>query len=69
MSQLMTEDELAKELKVSRSFLWALRKRGLPVLRLGKKSVRYEFQAVLDWIANNVQEKAPAVAEQEGDES
>lgn len=68
MSQLLTEDELAKELKVSRNFLWTLRKKGLPHLRLGR-TVRYEFQAVLDWIDKDVEEKAPAVVEQGGEES
>ena len=29
MSQYLTENELAEELKLSRSFLWALRKQGL----------------------------------------
>ncbi len=33
MSQLLTEDELAKELKVSRNFLWTLRRKGLGPLR------------------------------------
>ena len=65
MSQLLTENELAEELNLSRSFLWGLRKRGLPHLRIGR-TVRYEFQTVADWLTQNYKQDTASSPKQEG---
>ena len=67
MTQLLTETELAEELKLSRSFLWGLRKRGLPHLRIGR-TVRYDFRDVADWLSQNCKQNNASSGKQEGDE-
>ena len=52
MEPYWSEDELAKHLKVSRSFLWELRKKGLPCIRIGR-TVRYQPDAVAEWLSRN----------------
>lgn len=65
MDQLLTENELAERLRLSRSFLWGLRKRGLPHLRIGR-TVRYEFQTVADWLAQNYKQNPASDGKQDG---
>lgn len=68
MDDYLTEDELAKQLKVSRSFLWALRtKQGLPHIRIGR-TVRYEPQAVTEWLKVNDENNNASNGKQEGEE-
>lgn len=50
---LLTENELCEALRVNRAFLWRCRCRGMPFIRLGAKSVRYDYEAVLSWFENN----------------
>lgn len=52
MEPYWSEDDLAKHLKVSRSFLWELRKKGLPCIRIGR-TVRYQPDAVAEWLSRN----------------
>ncbi len=66
MTELLTEDELAKQLRVSRSFLWTLRKKGLPFTQMGR-TVRYESQAVTEWLAQNNKQNKASEGKQEGD--
>ena len=65
MEIYLTEGELAEQLKVSRSFLWALRKRGLPHLRIGR-TVRYEFHNVAEWLKMNNEQHNASNTKQEG---
>lgn len=48
MANLVTETELCEQLKVSRTTLWVLRRKGLPFIRIGSL-VRYEIEEVLNW--------------------
>jgi len=59
MNQLLTENELAERLKVSRNFLWTLRKRGLPFITIGR-NVRYESAEVDAWLASNRHVQEPS---------
>ena len=56
MENYLTEGELAERLKVSRSFLWNLRRQGLPFVQIGR-TVRYLSQNVDSWLAVNCQGK------------
>ena len=50
-SPLMTADEVAKMLNVSKQRVWELsRKGGIPTIRLGANTCRYRQAAVLEWI-------------------
>ena len=51
MKDLLTDAELVKMLNVSRTFLWELRKHGLPYLQIGKRMVRYCPDAVVQWLS------------------
>ncbi|BCB96833.1 hypothetical protein JZK55_17550 [Dissulfurispira thermophila] len=53
---MFTEKEILCELKISRTTLWRLKKKGLPCIKIGS-SYRYNKSDVLDWIANNQQDK------------
>ena len=48
--RLLTEAELATELKVERVTLWRWRKAGMPYLALGSRTVRYSLPEVLYWL-------------------
>ena len=47
---LLTERELQEQLHVSRLFIYNYRKRGMPVVRLGDKLVRYRLDDVVDFL-------------------
>lgn len=47
--RLLTENELCDVLKVGRVFVYRCRKQGLPFIRLGDKSLRYNLDDVLQW--------------------
>lgn len=47
--RLLTENELCNVLKVGRVFVYRCRKQGLPFIRLGDKSLRYNLDDVLQW--------------------
>lgn len=49
---LVTEKELCEILRVDRSFLWSWRQKGMPFVRLGKKIIRYDPEAVFSWFKN-----------------
>jgi excisionase family DNA binding protein len=49
----MTEKEMCEKLKVERIFLYHLRKKGLPFIRLGSKILRYEVTEVENWMKRN----------------
>ena len=51
--RLLTESELCGVLSVKRVMIYRLRKRGLPFIRVGKKIVRYDLDAVLSWLKQN----------------
>lgn len=55
MENLLTENEVAKVLNVSRNFLAQGRMRGcgVPYIKLGKKSVRYSISDVQKYIEAN----------------
>ena len=46
----MTEAQLCEELQVGRVWLYHRRQEGMPYLRLGSRTVRYELQEVLEWL-------------------
>ena len=48
-----TEKQLCEVLDVDRSFLWSCRQKGMPFVRLGRKIIRYDLNAVLDWFVEN----------------
>ncbi len=56
MDEYLTEMQMAKRLKVSRSVLSTLRKQGLPY-RLIKRTVRYVPEEVDAWLAVHCQGK------------
>lgn len=49
---MLTEKEILKDLKISRTTLWRLKKDGLPCIKVGS-SYRYDKSAVLRWVENN----------------
>jgi excisionase family DNA binding protein len=49
MKNYITTAELAESLKVTRQAIYNWRKKGLPFIRIGA-SIRYELQAVENWI-------------------
>lgn len=49
---MLTEKELLDELKISRTTLWRLKKKGLPSIKVGF-TYRYDRSAILDWIKDN----------------
>ena len=49
MQNFLTEEELAKKLRISRTSLWARRKDGLPHCRIGNL-VRYPADEVERWL-------------------
>lgn len=49
MNNYITTEELAEKLKVTRQTIWLWRKNGLPHIKISR-SVRFDFEAVLEWI-------------------
>jgi excisionase family DNA binding protein len=49
--QLLTVQDVAKRLAISRRGVYYLLERGLPSLRLGKKTLRFDPQAIDAWLA------------------
>ena len=49
MDLLMTQEQLAQALRVSSSTIWALRKQGLPCMRVGKQ-LRFIWAEVAHWL-------------------
>ena len=49
---MLTEKELMNELKISRTTLWRLKKKGMPNMKVGS-SYRYDKANVLKWVDNN----------------
>jgi DNA modification methylase len=49
---MFTEREILQELKISRTTLWRLKKKGMPCIKVGA-SYRYDKADVLKWISNN----------------
>lgn len=49
---MLTEKELLDELKISRTTLWRLKKKGMPCIKVGS-SYRYNKTDVLRWVNNN----------------
>lgn len=56
----VTEKELCQILKVDNVFLWRCRKNGLPYIRLGSKSIRYDYDEVIQWFKDNSAENPVA---------
>jgi len=52
MDNYLTEEELAEKLRVSRVFLYSLRKQGLPFRRI-HRTIRYSPQEVETWLAQH----------------
>ncbi|MCX8069121.1 MAG: DNA methyltransferase [Thermodesulfovibrionales bacterium] len=49
---MLTEKEILEDLKISRTTLWRLKKKGLPAIKVGS-TYRYDKTQILDWIKNN----------------
>ena len=47
---LLTEKEAMETFKLKRHMLYTLRERGMPIVRLGEKLVRYDKVAIEQWI-------------------
>lgn len=52
--ELLTADDLAKKLNISKSHLWRLRDRGLlpDPIRLGVRSIRWSLKSIEKWLEN-----------------
>lgn len=50
--QLLTINELMSFLKVKRNTVYELRRKGLPVIHLGR-SVRFERDEIIKWVRSN----------------
>ena len=48
--KLVTTTELANLFKVTRQTVYNWRKDGCPVYFSNKKTIRYDFHAVIDWL-------------------
>lgn len=58
MEKLMTKQELAEFLKLSPYTVEYLRKKkGMPYLKLGKKTVRYRIEDVVEWLKQKTEKK------------
>jgi len=55
---MLTEKELLDELKISRTTLWRLKKKGMPSIKVGS-SYRYDKNDVLKWVNNNQDDDYP----------
>lgn len=66
MERYLTEEEIAEQLQVSRTLLWALRKEGFPHYRLGRV-VRYQADDVHEWLKNHHNSNAAPAEAPKGD--
>mgnify|MGYP004573328459 FL=1 len=57
---IVTEKSLCNYLNVDRSFLWSCRQKGMPYIRLGSKSIRYDYDEVIQWFKDNSSENPVA---------
>ncbi len=57
---IVTEKSLCNYLNVDRSFLWSCRQKGMPYIRLGSKSIRYDYDEVIQWFKDNSAENPVA---------
>lgn len=57
-TELLSGEELEKNLGVSRTTLWRLRQQGMPTRRIGK-SIRYDLKEVMSWL-ETVEETPPS---------
>ena len=48
--RFLTEEQLAKELSITRASLLSWRNQGMPYVPLGQRMVRYNLYDVLDWL-------------------
>ena len=60
--QFLTKQQLADHLQVSTMTIDRYRKRGLPWTRAGVKLVRFDLEAVNDWLEQQQPEDADKVA-------
>lgn len=56
MRSLMTEDQMREFLCVKPLALYRLRRQGMPCIRLGYKLIRYDLDAVLEWLQSEKEE-------------
>ena len=61
--QLLTIKELMSFLKVKRNTVYELRRKGLPVIHLGR-SVRFERDEIIKWVRSNCSVNTQPVSEQ-----
>lgn len=61
MENYLTEEELAEKLRVSRVFLYELRKQGLPFRRI-HRTIRYLPEEVETWLVQHGQGSADAAS-------
>ena len=50
MGTLVTEKQLGTILILGKVALWKYRKAGMPFIRMGTRTIRYDVQVVLAWI-------------------
>jgi excisionase family DNA binding protein len=50
---MLTAEEMEQQLNISRTTLYRLRKQGLPHIKVGHKTIRYDLVAVLKWLEEN----------------
>ena len=56
--KFLTVEDVSDMLKVTRTTVYNLKKKGMPFVKLGK-NIRFEQQEVVDWILANGRETSP----------
>lgn len=50
MKKLINTNQLCDRLQVTRPYILARRKEGMPVIPLGKRDFRYDYDDVIKWL-------------------
>ena len=53
MSELLTIKEIESIFKVHRQTVYLWRKKGMPYVKLGPKSIRFNLDDVMEWMKEN----------------
>jgi len=62
MDSLLTREQLAEKLQVHQKTIENYQKRGLPCIYISSKILRYEWTAVVNWLAADAATEAKAVS-------
>jgi len=56
--KFLTVEDVGEMLKVTRTTVYNLKKKGMPFIKLGK-NIRFEQQEVVDWVRANGRDPSP----------